>query len=116
MKAVGYKTNGAIDRADALLDVELERPQATGRDILVEVHAISVNPIDTKIRRNVAPEPDQVKVLGWDAVGKVVAIGDSVTSFKPGDEVYYAGSLIRPGANSQFHAVDERIVGRKPKT
>jgi NADPH2:quinone reductase len=116
MKAIAYKSTGAIDRADALIDVELERPSAKDRDILVEVHAISVNPIDTKIRRNVAPEEGQVKVLGWDAVGTVVEIGENVSTFKPGDEVYYAGSLIRAGANSQFHVVDERIVGRKPKT
>ncbi len=116
MKAIGYKTAGAVDRADALVDIELERPSAKGRDILVEVQAVSVNPVDTKIRKNVAPEAGQTKVLGWDAVGKVVEIGDAVTAFKPGDEVFYAGSVIRPGANSQFHVVDERIVGRKPKT
>ncbi len=116
MKAIGYKAAGALDREDALIDIELERPSAKGRDILVEVRAISVNPVDTKIRKNVAPEAGRAKVLGWDAVGKVVEIGDAVTSFKPGDEVFYAGSLIRPGANSQFHVVDERIVGRKPGT
>ncbi len=116
MKAIGYKTAGAVDRDDALVDIELPRPQATGRDLLVEVAAISVNPVDTKIRRNVPPADGQWKVLGWDAVGRVTAIGEAVTGFKQGDAVFYAGSLTRPGANSRFHLVDERIVGRKPKT
>ncbi len=116
MKAIGYKTAGAIDRDDALQDIELPRPTPAGRDILVEVEAISVNPVDTKVRKNANPEAGQWKVLGWDAVGKVVETGPDVKGFKVGDEVFYAGSLIRPGANSQFHLVDERIVGKKPKT
>lgn len=116
MKAIGYRTAGGIEREDALVDIELERPVATGRDLLVEVAAISVNPVDTKVRKS-APAPEGGwKVLGWDAVGKVVAVGDAVTGFKPGDEVFYAGSIGRPGANSEFHLVDERIVGKKPKT
>lgn len=116
MKAVAYQTAGTLDRADALVDVTLEKPVATGRDLLVEVRAISVNPVDTKIRRNVSPEAGAWKVLGWDAVGRVVAIGEDVGDFGVGDEVFYAGSLIRPGANAEFHLVDERIVGRKPST
>ncbi|CCM79497.1 zinc-binding alcohol dehydrogenase family protein [Rhizobium mesoamericanum] len=116
MKAVAYKTAGSINREDSLKDVELSRPAVAGRDILVEVEAISVNPVDTKIRKGVSPEKGQWKVLGWDAVGKVVEVGPDAKSFSVGDEVFYAGSLIRPGANSQFHVVDERIVGRKPKT
>jgi NADPH:quinone reductase len=116
MKAVAYKTAGSIDRADALMDIELETPTPTGRDILVEVAAISVNPVDTKVRKSAAPETGQWKVLGWDAVGHVVATGEAVTNFKPSDAVYYAGSITRPGANSQFHLVDERLVGRKPKS
>lgn len=116
MKAIGYREAGAIERHDALEDVELPRPVPAGRDILVEVEAISVNPVDTKIRKGVNPEAGQWKVLGWDAVGKVVETGSEVKGFKVGDEVFYAGSLIRPGANSQFHLVDERIVGNKPKT
>lgn len=116
MKAIGYKTAGAVDRDDALVDIELPRPQASGRDLLVEVAAISVNPVDTKIRRNVTPADGQWKVLGWDAVGRVAAVGEAVTGFKQGDAVFYAGSLTRPGANSRFHLVDERIVGHKPKT
>jgi zinc-binding alcohol dehydrogenase family protein len=116
MKAVAYKNAGSLDRADALVDIELATPKAEGRDLLVEVSAISVNPVDTKIRRNVSAEDGQWKVLGWDAVGRIVEIGDRVTSFRPGDEVFYAGSVLRPGANSQFHLVDERIVGRKPSS
>ncbi len=114
MKAIGYKQPGEIQRADSLVDIEIERPVATGRDLLVEVAAVSVNPVDTKVRRGQAPADGVWKVLGWDAVGRVAAVGDQVTSFKPGDEVFYAGSLVRPGSNSEFHLVDERIVGPKP--
>lgn len=116
MKAVAYQTAGTLDRADALVDVTLDTPVATGRDLLVEVRAISVNPVDTKIRRNVAPEAGAWKVLGWDAVGRVAAIGEDVEDFAVGDEVFYAGSLVRPGADAEFHLVDERIVGSKPKS
>jgi zinc-binding alcohol dehydrogenase family protein len=115
MKAIGYQNPGSIDREDALVDIELEKPVAKGRDLLVAVEAISVNPVDTKVRRGAAPEPGQWKVLGWDVAGKVVEVGEQVTRFKPGDEVFYAGSITRPGANSEFHLVDERIVGHKPK-
>ncbi|WP_029011459.1 zinc-binding alcohol dehydrogenase family protein [Niveispirillum irakense] len=114
MKAIGYKIPGPIDRPDALVDIDLPRPEATGHDILVEVAAISVNPVDTKVRRNATPPEGEYRVLGWDAVGTVVAMGDAVTGFSVGDAVFYAGSLTRPGANSQFHLVDSRIVGRKP--
>lgn len=116
MKAIGYRQAGAIDREDCLSDIDLERPVAKGRDLLVAVEAISVNPVDTKVRRKVSAEEGAWKVLGWDAVGKVVETGPDVTGFKVGDAVFYAGSIIRPGANSQFHLVDERIVGHKPKT
>lgn len=116
MKAIGYTTPGEIDRADALEDIDLPRPQARGRDLLVAVSAVSVNPVDTKVRRSAAPADGEHKVLGWDAVGRVVEVGEAVTGFKPGDEVFYAGSIIRPGANSEFHLVDERIVGPKPAT
>lgn len=116
MKAIGYRQAGPLDRDDALVDIELERPAPQGRDLLVEVAAVSVNPVDTKIRKNVSPEPGQWKILGWDAVGRVAAIGPDVTRFRPGDAVFYAGALDRPGANSEFHRVDERIVGHKPGT
>ncbi len=114
MRAVAYQAAGPLEREGALVDVQLEQPVARGRDLLVAVQAVSVNPVDYKIRRNVSAAPGQWKVLGWDAVGRVVAVGDAVRSFKPGDEVFYAGSLTRAGTNSEFHLVDERIVGRKP--
>ena len=116
MKAIAYRQAGPIDRPDSLLDVELPKPVPAGRDLLVEVAAISVNPVDTKVRASAAPAPGTSKVLGWDAVGRVAAIGTDVTGFQPGDEVWYAGSIARPGANSQCHLVDERLVGRKPKS
>lgn len=116
MKAVGYREPGPIDRADALEDIMLERPRAEGRDLLVRVHAVSVNPVDTKLRRAATPEPGTWRVLGFDAAGVVEATGSEVRNFAPGDAVFYAGSIARPGTNSEFHLVDERIVGRKPAT
>ncbi|MET0320406.1 MAG: zinc-binding alcohol dehydrogenase family protein [Duganella sp.] len=116
MKAVAYRKSLPITDADALLDIDLPDPQAQGRDLLVEVKAISVNPVDVKIRKNAAPAAGDTKVIGWDAAGVVKAVGPDVTLFKPGDEVWYAGDLTRPGTNSALHLVDERIVGRKPRT
>lgn len=116
MKAVGYRQPLPIDDPASLEDLELPAPTAGGRDLLVRVKAISVNPVDTKVRKGVAPEAGQAKVLGWDAVGTVEAIGGSVTGFKPGDRVYYAGSIVRPGANSELHVVDERIAALAPKS
>jgi alcohol dehydrogenase len=114
MKAVGHYKYLPSDHPEALLDVSIDAPEPQGRDLLVEVKAISVNPVDTK-RRAAGNRPDtELKVLGWDATGVVQAIGPQVELFKPGDKVYYAGSNQRPGANSQLHVVDERIVGRKP--
>jgi zinc-binding alcohol dehydrogenase family protein len=115
MKAIAYRASHPIDHAESLIDVELPAPKATGRDLLVQVKAVSVNPVDTKIRKNVAPAEGELKVIGWDAAGVVQAVGPEVTLFKPGDEVWYAGSLTRPGTNSELHLVDERIVGYKPK-
>ncbi|MBB2497463.1 zinc-binding alcohol dehydrogenase family protein [Aquipseudomonas ullengensis] len=114
MKAIAYYQNLPIDHAEALLDIELDAPQPGPHDLLVEVRAISVNPVDTKIRRNVAPVAGQAKVLGWDVAGVVKAVGDEVKQFRPGDQVFYAGALDRPGANSELHVVDERLVGRMP--
>ena len=114
MKAVAYRKSLPINEADALIDVELPDPVAQGRDLLVEVRAVSVNPVDVKIRRNVAPAEGSEKVIGWDAAGIVRAVGPDVTLFKPGDQVWYAGDLTRPGTNSALHLVDERIVGHKP--
>ncbi len=115
MRAIGTKAPLPANDPQALVDIDLPKPEATGRDILVEVRAISVNPVDTKVRRGMlGPVSDAWKVLGWDAAGTVVAAGPQVQNFKPGDAVYYAGAIGRPGANSEFHLVDERIVGRKP--
>ena len=114
MKAVAYKTAGPIDREDALQDITLEIPKAAGRDLLVKINAVSVNPVDTKVRMGKPPEGSEWRVLGFDAAGVVEAVGPEVQNFKPGDAVFYAGSIARPGTNSEFHLVDERIVGRKP--
>ncbi|WP_461538255.1 zinc-binding alcohol dehydrogenase family protein [Spongorhabdus nitratireducens] len=116
MKAVGYLKSLPIDDVDSLVDIELPQPIASGRDLLVRVKAIAVNPVDYKIRQNVAPEDGNYKVLGWDAVGEVVAAGENVSQFKPGDTVFYAGDLTRQGSNAEYQLVDERIVGRKPKS
>ncbi|MBU0901049.1 MAG: zinc-binding alcohol dehydrogenase family protein [Gammaproteobacteria bacterium] len=115
MKAVAYYQSLPAEHTDALQDVELPAPTPGPRDLLVEVKAISVNPVDTKIRRNVAPEDGAAKVLGWDASGIVKAVGSEVSLFQPGDRVYYAGAINRAGANSELHVVDERIVARMPK-
>lgn len=116
MKAIGYRTPGDISRADALQDIDLPRPVATGHDLLVEVSAVSVNPVDTKVRRSAAPTETEWKVLGWDAVGRVVECGPDAQGFAVGDEVFYAGSIDRAGANSQYHLVDARIAGHKPRS
>lgn len=115
MKAVGYTTPGPLDRADALVDLELDKPTATGRDLLVQVQAVSVNPVDYKIRQNRPAADGEPAVLGWDAVGAVVEVGEEVVGFEPGDAVWYAGAIDRPGTNAEFHLVDERIVGPKPQ-
>ncbi|MGE8225365.1 MAG: zinc-binding alcohol dehydrogenase family protein [Stenotrophomonas sp.] len=114
MKAIGYYAPGTIDRDDALLDITLPDPAPGPRDLLVEVRAISVNPVDTKVRGGAAPAAGEAKVLGWDVAGVVRAVGAEVTLFELGDAVFYAGSIARAGGNSELHVVDERIVGHKP--
>ncbi len=118
MKAVGFKTSLPINEADSFIDFETDTPRPTGHEILVQVKAISVNPVDYKIRQNSAKEKllDTPKIIGWDAAGIVEEVGNAVTLFKPGDEVYYAGDITKSGANAQFQLVDERIVGKKPAT
>lgn len=116
MRAVGYRQSQPIAAETSLIDLDLPEPKAAGRDLLVEVQAVSVNPVDTKIRVRSQPAEGQANVLGWDAAGIVRAVGPEVTGFKPGDAVFYAGAIDRPGANAEFHLVDERIVGPKPKT
>ena len=116
MKAVGYRKSLPIEDKDALIDFEAAKPEPKGRDIRVAVKAISANPVDYKVRKRAAPPEGETKILGFDAAGVVDAVGSEVTLFKPGDEVFYAGSILRQGTNSQFHLVDERIVGSKPKS
>lgn len=116
MRAIGYQTSLPIDDPASLADIDLPTPIPTGRDILVAVQAVSVNPVDTKVRKRAQPEAGQWKVLGWDAAGTVAAVGPDATLFRPGDAVFYAGALGRQGTNSELHLVDERIVGRKPAT
>ncbi|MEO1133162.1 MAG: alcohol dehydrogenase catalytic domain-containing protein, partial [Cyanobacteria bacterium J06639_1] len=116
MKAIGYTNAGAIAAENALIEFETETPQTGSTDLLVEVRGISVNPVDVKLRANVQPEGDAPRILGFDAAGVVREVGSDVTRFRPGDEVFYAGDITRPGTNAEFHAVDERIVGRKPSS
>ncbi|HEX8044784.1 zinc-binding alcohol dehydrogenase family protein [Rhizobium sp.] len=116
MRAIAYKIPQPISAETSLVDVDLPTPEATGRDLLVEIKAVSVNPVDVKVRAGVAPTEGGYKVLGWDAAGIVKAVGPDVTMFKPGDEVFYAGAINRGGSNVEFHLVDERIVGAKPKS
>lgn len=115
MKAIVYQNHKLpISDEKSLYEIDTAKPKPEKRDLLVKIRAISVNPVDTKIRRSAdAQEP---RILGWDAVGVVEAVGSDVTLFSPGDEVYYAGSLIRPGTNAEYHVVDERIVAHKPST
>ncbi len=116
MKAVALTRYLPITNPQSLVDVELPKPAPSGRDLLVRVEAVSVNPVDTKVRAPKDKVEKEPRVLGWDAAGVVEAVGDAVTRFQPGDEVYYAGDVTRSGSNAQFQLVDERIVGRKPKT
>lgn len=116
MKAIGLSHYLPISDPASLQDIEIPTPVPSGRDLLVKVEAISVNPVDTKVRGQQGVVEGGPRILGWDAAGIVSAVGPEVSLFKVGDPVYYAGSITRPGANSVFHLVDERIVGGKPQT
>lgn len=116
MKAIGYQKSLPITDDNSLVDVELPKPVPGGRDLLVQVRAVSVNPVDTKIRMRAEPSPGEWRVLGWDAAGVVETAGPEAKLFKTGDAVFYAGTLNRQGTNSEYHLVDERIVGPKPKS
>ncbi|MBX2877141.1 MAG: zinc-binding alcohol dehydrogenase family protein [Saprospiraceae bacterium] len=116
MKAIGYKENLPTTNDRSLQDIDLPTPVASGRDILVEVKAIAVNPVDYKVRQGVKPDGEQWKILGWDATGIVKAVGEEASLFAVGDEVWYAGDLGRSGSYAEFQLVDERIVGRKPSS
>jgi NADPH2:quinone reductase len=117
MKAIGFKKSLPISEMDSFIEFETEKPIATGYDLLVKIAAISVNPVDFKIRKSAAlnKELDTPKIIGWDAVGTVEAVGNKTSRFKVGDEVYYAGDLTRSGCNAEYQLIDERIVGKKPK-
>jgi NADPH2:quinone reductase len=116
MRAVGYQIPAPITDEASLVDIDLPKPEPKARQLLVEVKAISVNPVDTKIRKGVKPEAGSWRVLGWDAAGRVVATGSDARLFKPGDDVFYSGALPLQGTNAEFHLVDERLVGRKPSS
>lgn len=114
MKAIGFYQHLKIDNPKSLVDVTIERPTPKEHDLLVEVHAVSVNPVDVGVRKAGRGQLIHPKVIGWDACGVVKEVGDKVTLFQPGDRVFYAGSFTRPGSNSEFQLVDERIVGHAP--
>jgi zinc-binding alcohol dehydrogenase family protein len=115
MRAIGYASPGPVDRPDALIERDVPEPEAAGRDLIVRVEAVSVNPVDTKVRQHDTPAAG-FHVLGYDAVGVVEAAGPEASLFRPGDRVWYAGSIIRPGTNAELHLVDERIVGPAPSS
>ncbi|WP_142847615.1 zinc-binding alcohol dehydrogenase family protein [Telmatospirillum sp. J64-1] len=114
MRATAYQTPSPVAGEASLQDIDLPKPEPKGRDLLVEIRAVSVNPVDTKVRKTATPEAGSWKVLGWDAAGIVTATGPEARLFKPGDAVFYAGAIDRPGTNAEYHLVDERIVGPKP--
>lgn len=116
MKAVGAYRYLPLSDPESLVDLYIEKPVPTGRDLLVAVKAISVNPADLGVREKNNYEEESPKILGWDVAGIVEQVGPECRLFKPGDEVYYAGSVARSGGNSEFHLVDERIAGNKPKS
>ena len=114
VKAVGYFDAGSVERPDALVDLDLPAPLPGAHDLRVRVAAVSVNPVDAKVRRSRQPQPGQAEVLGWDAVGVVDALGADVQGFVIGDRVYYAGAINRSGSNAEYHLVDARIAGHAP--
>lgn len=117
MKAIGFKKSLPISDTNSFVDINIESPKPSGYQILVETKALSVNPVDYKVRQGSAKDGlDDYKVIGYDAAGVVTAVGEKVKNYKVGDEVYYAGDITKAGSNSEFHLVDERIVGKKPKT
>lgn len=116
MKAVGAYRYLPISNPDSLIDLHLDKPEPTGRDLLVNVKAISVNPADVGVREIHNYEAESPKIFGWDAAGIVEQVGPDCQLFKPGDKIYYAGSVARPGSNSEFQLVDERIAGNMPKS
>ncbi|PIF70299.1 zinc-binding alcohol dehydrogenase family protein [Flavobacterium sp. 2] len=118
MKAIGFKTSLAIGEKDSFIEFETSKPVPAAHDLLVKIDAISVNPVDFKVRQSSAKDTvlENPKIIGWDAVGIVEAVGENVTLFKKGDEVYYAGDITKQGSNAEYQIIDERITGRKPKS
>lgn len=116
MKAVGYAESLPITEERSLFDFEAPKPIPGPRDVLVKIEAISVNPIDTKVRKRKAGTTDSPVILGWDAAGLVEGVGANVSRFVPGEGVYYSGTVLRPGSNAEYGLVDERIAGHKPET
>lgn len=116
MKAIGYLQSLPVEHPESLVDLELPAPAPGPRDLLVRVSAVSVNPVDTKVRKSRAPQPGQPEVLGWDAVGTVEALGEAVEGFAVGDRVYHAGAINRPGSNAELQVVDHRIAARAPRS
>ena len=116
MIAVGYAASLPVSDSRSLFEFETEVPRPEGRDLLVGVKAVSVNPVDVKVRMRKQGTEASPVILGWDAAGIVEAVGSACALFRPGDRVYYAGNVNRPGTNAPFHLVDERIVGRAPKS
>ena len=118
MKAIGFITSLSIEKEDSFIEFEIPKPIPGSQDLLVKIEAVSVNPVDFKIRQNSAKDTilETPKIIGWDAVGIVEAVGDKVSLFKVGDEVFYAGDLTKPGSNAEYQVIDERIVGKKPKS
>jgi NADPH2:quinone reductase len=117
MKAIGARSFIPVTDPDCLVEFVAEKPSLCPLDMLVRVRAVAVNPVDTKIRASLGAGPHEPpRILGWDAAGTVESVGADVRDFVPGDEVYYAGDLTRPGCNAEFQAVDSRLVARKPKT
>ncbi len=117
MKAIGFRQSLPITEKDSFIEFETEKPNPEGYDLLVKISAISVNPVDFKIRERAAKDNilDTPKIIGWDAVGIVEAVGDKTSRFKVGEEVYYAGDITRSGSNAEYQLIDERIAGHKPK-
>lgn len=117
MKAIGFRQSLPITENESFIAFETEKPVPTGFDLLVKIEAISVNPVDFKIRQNTAKDTvlDTPKIIGWDAAGTVEAVGDKTSKFNVGDAVYYAGDITRSGSNAEYQLIDERIVGKKPK-
>ncbi|PFN06016.1 MULTISPECIES: zinc-binding alcohol dehydrogenase family protein [Bacillus cereus group] len=116
MKAIGLLEYLPIENENSLIDIEIPRPVPHEKDLLIKINAISVNPVDVKVRSPKPQKEANPKILGWDASGVVVEVGADCTLFKPGDEVFYAGSITKPGTYSEYHVVDERLVGKKPKS